>query len=131
MEFNASFFHEFAEAYAQRDGYRLARTLSPDIPTEKLRKIWKSQNAHDIRSALRRGLHGNAALVGGPDNQEVQGWVAVYAAYWNAVGAILMARESSDDDETQVSGHSTLHEARHRILSSALPYPLYTMFLAD
>jgi hypothetical protein len=111
MEFNTAFFHEFAEAYSQRDGYRLARTLSPDVPTEKLRKIWRSQNAHDIKSALKRGLQGNAALVGGLDHQEVQGWVAVYAAYWNAVGAILVARESSEDDKSKVGDYAIHHEA--------------------
>ncbi|KAL2023483.1 hypothetical protein VTK56DRAFT_2479 [Thermocarpiscus australiensis] len=98
MEFGSPFFCEFAEALYSKDGYRLSRTLSPELPTEKLRKIWRSQNAHDIKGALRRGLQGNAALVGALSQEEVQGWVGVYVAYWNAVGEIVAARESSGDN---------------------------------
>jgi hypothetical protein len=97
MEFNAPFFNEFADTFSKQEGYRLSRTLLPDIPTEKLRKISQSQNAHNIKGVLKRGLQGNAALIGELDHQEVQGWVEVYAAYWNATGAILAARESGSD----------------------------------
>ncbi|KAG7293311.1 hypothetical protein NEMBOFW57_003357 [Staphylotrichum longicolle] len=97
MEFKPPFFHEFAEAWSGQEGPRLARTLAPDLPTEKLRKICDSQNAHDIKSTLKRGLQGNAALVGGIDHQEVQGWVEVYAAYWHAARSILSARLSSSE----------------------------------
>jgi hypothetical protein len=95
MEFSTPFFNEFADAFSKPDGYQLARTLSPDVPTEKLRKIHKSQNAHNIKSVLKRGFQGNAGLIDGLDQQELQGWVEVYAAYWNAAGVIVTARESS------------------------------------
>ncbi|KAK4100612.1 protein CSN12 [Parathielavia hyrcaniae] len=103
MEFNTAFFHEFSEAHAQQDGYRLARTLTPDLPTDKLRKIWRSQNAHSIRSFLKRGLQGNAAFTGGLDHEELPGWVEVYATYWNALGEILAARESSNEGKNKSS----------------------------
>lgn len=106
MEFKPPFFHEFAEAWSGQEGPRLARTLTPDLPTEKLRKICDSQNAHDIKNTLKRGLQGNAALVGGIDHQEVQGWVEVYAAYWHAARSILSARLSSSES-SQVSGPRT------------------------
>lgn len=93
MEFGAPLFHEFAEAYSHQSGPRLSLTLSPEIPTEKLRKIWKSQNAHDIKGALKRGLRANAAAFG-VSTEEVQGWVEVYTAYWKATGEILAAREA-------------------------------------
>ncbi len=102
MEFNAPFFHEFSDAWSGQEGPRLSQTLSPDLPTEKLRKICDSQNAHDIKNVLKRGLQGNAALLGGMDSQEIQGWVEVYAAYWHAIRSILTARNSSND-KTQVS----------------------------
>lgn len=95
MEFSTPFFNEFADAFSKPDGYQLARTLSPDVPTEKLRKIHKGQNAHNIKSVLKRGFQGNASLIDGLDQQELQGWVEVYAAYWNAAGVIVTARESS------------------------------------
>ncbi|KAK4156909.1 hypothetical protein C8A00DRAFT_30231 [Chaetomidium leptoderma] len=97
MEFNTRFFQEFADACSKQDGPQLARTLSPDIPTEELREICNSQNAHDIKRVLKRGLQGSAALVGGLGQQEVQGWVEIYTTYWNAARTILVARESSDD----------------------------------
>ncbi|KAL2128403.1 hypothetical protein VTI74DRAFT_9222 [Chaetomium olivicolor] len=100
MEFDASFFNEFAEAWSKQDGYRLAKTLSPGISTEKLRRICNSQNAHSIKSALKRGLQGNAALVGGIDHKEVQNWVEVYTAYWNAANAMLGARESTGNSKS-------------------------------
>jgi len=95
MEFNAALFHEFAEALNSENGYRLAKTLSPDIPNERLRAIFRSQNAHSIKNVLKRGLQGNAALT--LDHQTLQGWVEIYAAYWNATGVILTARESDND----------------------------------
>lgn len=98
MEFGAPFFYEFNETWANRDGYRLSRTLNPDIPTEKLRKIWRSQNAHGIKDVLKRGFQGNAALMGGLSNEEMKGWVEVYHAYWNAAGEIAAARESNGAD---------------------------------
>jgi len=104
MEFKPPFFHEFAEAWSGQEGPRLARTLTPDLPTEKLRKICDSQNAHDIKGTLKRGLQGNAALVGGIDHQEVQGWVEVYAAYWHAARSILAARLSDDNNQVSVHG---------------------------
>ncbi len=99
MEFTTPFFREFAESYSERSGPRLAKTLRPDISTDKLRKICKSHNAHDIKSSLKRGLQLNAALADGLDQQEVQGWVDVYVAYWNGAKAILAARESSGDGQ--------------------------------
>ncbi|KAK4129262.1 hypothetical protein N657DRAFT_639843 [Parathielavia appendiculata] len=100
MDFSTAFFQEFSEAYSERDGYRLARTVTPDLPTDKLWKIWKSQNAHSIRSFLKRGLQGNVAFA---DHEELQGWVEVYAVYWNAVGEILVALVSSNDDKSKSS----------------------------
>lgn len=99
MEFGAPFFHEFAEAVSNQDGPRLSRTLTPDLPTEKLRKIWTSQNAHGIKGALKRGLKANAAVMDGLSHEEVQGWVDIYTDYWRAAGDIVAARESSRDNK--------------------------------
>ncbi|KAH6634112.1 hypothetical protein B0J18DRAFT_415323 [Chaetomium sp. MPI-SDFR-AT-0129] len=95
MEFDTHFFNEFADIISQQDGYALGRTLSPDISNESLRRIFRSQNAHNVKNALKRGLQGNAALVGGLEHQEVQGWVDIYASYWNATGVLLTAREAT------------------------------------
>jgi hypothetical protein len=104
MEFNTAFFHEFSDSWSENSGDRLARTLSPDVPTEKLRKICDSQNAHDIKAVLKRGLQANAALMGGIDHQEIQGWVDIYVLYWHAARSILTARSLSSEGN-QVSFH--------------------------
>lgn len=88
-------YNRFAEALSNQNGYQLAETLSPNIPNEQLRKIFKSQNAQNIKNALRRGLQVNVALA--LEHQTIQGWVDVYAAYWNATGVLLTARELEDD----------------------------------
>lgn len=95
MEFDTRFFNEFADIISQQDGYALGRTVSPDISNESLKRIFRSQNAHNVKNALKRGLQGNAALVGGLEHQEIQGWVDIYASYWNATGVLLTAREAN------------------------------------
>ncbi|KAL2145325.1 hypothetical protein VTI28DRAFT_7542 [Corynascus sepedonium] len=119
MEFNAALFHEFAEALNSENGYRLAKTLSPDIPNERLRAIFRSQNAHSIKNVLKRGLQGNAALT--LDHQTLQGWVEIYAAYWNATGVILTARES-DNDSSKSSNlvWTKVYEAWTELLNALL-----------
>lgn len=101
MEFGTSFFNEFTEDWAAQNGYRLSATLSPEVSTEKLRKIWRSQNAHTIKAYLKRGLY-NAAPADGLGQEEAQAWAEVYSSYWTAVGALLTARES-DNDNSRVS----------------------------
>lgn len=99
MEFGAPFYQEFADIWKEQDGYRLARTLSPELSTEKLRKIHRSQNVHSIKNAVKRGLQGSATPFG-IDQAEVQGWAEVYSAYWTATEVILDAWETSNGDST-------------------------------
>ncbi|KXX82925.1 Protein CSN12 [Madurella mycetomatis] len=116
MEFGGPFFHEFAAAWSDNDGYRLARTLSPGVSTEKLMKIWRSQNAHDIKGTLGRGLKNSPAGLKRPTNQEVQGWVEVYIAYWRAAGDILAARELSGDNKSVQSVWETVFKSWKELL---------------
>jgi hypothetical protein len=86
-------FKDFGAAQASADGYALARTLDPELPWDRLRDIWESTPSNDVENFIRRGLrhgprHGqSAARVAG---DELQGWVEVYLAYWNAVGEVLL-----------------------------------------
>ncbi|KAL2270942.1 hypothetical protein VTJ83DRAFT_313 [Remersonia thermophila] len=98
MTFDSAFFNGFSYAWSSRDGYRLAQTLSPEVSTEELKATYNSTNSHDIKISVRRGLQGNAALVGGIDQDGIKGWVEVYASYWNATGALVAARESDTDN---------------------------------
>ena len=105
MEFNSSFYQEFSNIYTARKGYRLADTITPELPTEKLRRIWKSQNEQGIKSALKKGLQNATTPFNGPGKEEIQSWVDVYAAYFTAVGEIISAREAQGKPSSTVSTH--------------------------
>ncbi|KAL1843718.1 hypothetical protein VTJ49DRAFT_99 [Mycothermus thermophilus] len=105
MAFDSVFFNEFSDAWSRRDGYRLARTLSPEVSAEELKTIYNSTNAHDIKSSVRRGLQGNAALVvgiardeinaaresdGGNDSESPQlVWTKVFEAWTDVLNQLL------------------------------------------
>ncbi|KAI7786676.1 cop9 signalosome complex subunit 12 [Diaporthe eres] len=81
-------FQDFSIATAEGNGYQLAQTLSPELPAETLKIIWKSTNHNDARGYIRRNLkNGSSPLK--VSNQEIDAWTDVYLSYWTAVGAIL------------------------------------------
>lgn len=81
-------FQDFSTATAEGNGYQLAQTLSPELPAETLKIIWKSTNHNDARGYIRRNLkNGSSPLK--VTNQEIDAWTDVYLSYWTAVGAIL------------------------------------------
>jgi hypothetical protein len=90
---------EFGAAYSGPDGYQLSRTLSPDLPTDVLRVIWKSCNFQDAKDVLKRGLdNAGGAAFNQISKNEVKGWVEVYFTYWKAVGELLAIREPSTNN---------------------------------
>lgn len=85
-------FEEFAQAHAVKNGYLLAQTLSPVPPPGdvfRLRNIWQSTNAHSAKGDIKHYIKTQASRRARLGNDEVNGWVDVYVAYWNAVGEIL------------------------------------------
>ena len=81
---------EFVNAYSQRNGYLVAQTLSPVAPhgsPYKLKSIWQSTNAHSVKGDIKHFLKTKGHRVK-LDNDEVNGWVEVYTAYWHALGEI-------------------------------------------
>ncbi|KAL1882234.1 COP9 signalosome (CSN) subunit [Diaporthe australafricana] len=81
-------FQDFSTATAEGNGYQLAQTLSPELPAETLKIIWKSTNHSDAKSYIRRNLkNGSSPLKF--SNQEIDAWTDVYLSYWTAVGAVL------------------------------------------
>lgn len=81
-------FQDFSTATAEGNGYQLAQTLSPELPAETLKIIWKSTNHNDARSYIRRNLK-NVSSPLKVSNQEIDAWTDVFLSYWTAVGAIL------------------------------------------
>lgn len=89
-----SLFHEFGEALTKRDGYQLSRTLSPNISNDRLRAIFKSCNANDVKRVLKTcilkaGLEKSSGTWEGLSADEIKGWVEIYFHYWRAIGELL------------------------------------------
>lgn len=84
-------FEDFAKAHAAQGGYMLAQTLSPVSPPgqpQRLRSIWQSTNSHSVKGDIKHFIKTNTSQRRGLDNDEINGWVEVYTAYWKAVGEI-------------------------------------------
>lgn len=91
-------FGEFREAYEKGDGYGLSMTLSPiDPPSQpnRLSSFFQSTNAASASKDFRyRILYDNSASFK-LSNEEGNGWVEVYFAYWKSVGEILSAEDAT------------------------------------
>lgn len=86
---------EFSSAIASSDGYGLAATLSPVPPANdgaRLYTLQRDTNEYKVQADFRRLFNRGAAS--NLDKRERDAWVDVYAAYWKAVGEILVAEES-------------------------------------
>lgn len=96
-------FREFGEAFSQLNGYQLSQTLTPQLPKDMLRVIWKSANHHDIKSVLRRGIQNSSSsssLMTRVPREEVDGWVEVYYTYWKSCENLLAVQEGSPNVST-------------------------------
>lgn len=83
---------DFAKAHALRNGYLLAQTISPVAPNNephRLRRIWQSTNTYSLREEIKRCIKSHNSLKASLSADEINGWVEVYSAYWNALGEIL------------------------------------------
>ncbi|KAF7543831.1 hypothetical protein G7Z17_g10433 [Cylindrodendrum hubeiense] len=97
-------FDDFAQAHARQNGYQLAQTLSPVAPPgqpNRLRAIWQGTNFHSVKGDIKHFIKTNTSHRQKLDHTEVNGWVEVYMAYWNAIGEIL-AGESGKSSWTKV-----------------------------
>lgn len=113
MEVGAPVYREFGEAWEDNDGYRLARTLSPDLTPTQLANIyqsinpdagnWRNSQEDNVKGAIKRGLQASSARVKGLTNDEIKGWTDVYYAYWTAAGSIASARTQGQSSGVQVS----------------------------
>jgi len=89
-----SLFREFGDALQSRDGYRLSRTLSPDITDNQLQAIFKSCNAHDVKRVLKAGLEDACQDRDQLPFDEINAWAEVYFCYWKTAGELLAIRGS-------------------------------------
>ncbi|KAJ9161486.1 Protein CSN12 [Coniochaeta hoffmannii] len=89
-------FREFGEAFAQQNGYQLSQTLTPRLPRDMIRVIWRSANHHDVKSILRREIQNSSStLMTRLPREEVDGWVEVYYTYWKSCEHLLAVQEGS------------------------------------
>ncbi|KZZ90794.1 COP9 signalosome complex subunit 12 [Moelleriella libera RCEF 2490] len=95
---------DFAKAHALHNGYLLAQTISPVAPNNephRLRRIWQSANTYSLREEIKRCIKSHNSLKASLSADEINGWVEVYSAYWNALGEIL-AGENGKSSWTNV-----------------------------
>ena len=88
-----SIFREFGQSVSAQNGYRLARTLSPELSNDSLRVIWRSCNHNDVKNVLKRGIQNSSSGFERLPADQIQGWVEVYHMYWKAVGELLAVQE--------------------------------------
>lgn len=96
------FFDGFKEAYGSGDGYGLSMTLSPldtSSQPDRLSSFFRSTNAASaVKDFKYRILYDNS----NPfklSQEEGNGWVDVYFAYWKVVGEILNAEAATKANE--------------------------------
>ncbi len=95
-------FENFKRAYETGNGYDLSMTLSPVSPAsdpDRLTKFFRSTNYGQAqRDFKNRILHDNTSPFVLPQ-EEGNGWVEVYLAYYKAVGEILKAESAAEANE--------------------------------
>lgn len=85
-------FQCFQRGYGNGDGYALSDTLSPIPPAsqpDRLSNFFRSTNFSNVKRDCKQGLLRNSEV--GMTEEEYNGWVEVYVAYWKAVGELLAA----------------------------------------
>jgi hypothetical protein len=96
------FFAQFKEAYGSRDGYALSMTLSPlDTQSQpsRLSSFFRTTNAASaVKDFKYRILYDNTNLFK-LSQDEGNGWVDVYFAYWKVAGEILNAEAATKTNE--------------------------------
>ncbi|KAH8899423.1 protein CSN12 [Thozetella sp. PMI_491] len=99
-------FEEFRAAHSNSNGYRLSKTLSPELSNDMLRVIWRSLNYHDAKGVLKKGIQITGSGFDRLPSEQVQGWVDIYFAYWKSVGELLAILELSSANGKSPSGAS-------------------------
>ncbi|KAF7561947.1 hypothetical protein G7046_g2196 [Stylonectria norvegica] len=97
-------FNKFAKAYASKNGYELAQTLSPVAPPDQphqLSVVFKGTNYHSFKADIKHYIKTSTSYKRKLDNDDVTGWVGVYASYWTAIGEII-AGENGKSSWTRV-----------------------------
>lgn len=97
---------QFRSAYAATNGEQLAETLSPDTETNlpRLRAIWGRGDARTMTADLNFLFHQDQARHGiRLSKEETSGWLAIYTAYWKAIGEILAAEGLRNDAQVSLS----------------------------
>ncbi|KAK4451666.1 protein CSN12 [Podospora aff. communis PSN243] len=112
-------FDDFSYAQKQCDGKLLSQTLCPSLSNDELRAIWKTCNAHDVKSVVKRGLQASEIVKkGGIPKEELQGWTELYSAYWKGVGELLAVQDSSSaNGKSSQASWAKVYEEWKEVLS--------------
>ncbi|KAI0188418.1 PCI domain-containing protein [Astrocystis sublimbata] len=91
---------QFRVAYAATNGEQLAETLNSELPTHaaKLQALWGRGDARSTTSDLNFLFNQDQARFSiRLSKDEMNGWFAIYNAYWKAVGEILAVEDLRGD----------------------------------
>ncbi len=67
-------FSEFGESHSAQNGYRLSKTLSPELSNDMLRVVRKSCNHHDVKNVLKRGIQNSGSGFEEATRRPSPGW---------------------------------------------------------
>ncbi|KAG0651630.1 COP9 signalosome 8 [Hyphodiscus hymeniophilus] len=93
-----SVFQDFKKAYSEGHGYGLSMTLSPIPPSSdpnRLKAFFRSTNHASAKTDFKYHILYDNSMPFKLPQDEGNGWVEVYFAYWKAVGEILNAETAS------------------------------------
>ncbi|KAK1755098.1 protein CSN12 [Echria macrotheca] len=117
-------FEHFAKGQVESNGYELSKSLSPSLPNEQLRAIWKSCNTHSVKGVVKRHVHASLdrmnVFAAKEDPKYVQGWIDVYTAYWKAVGDLHAARDPASDSKGSQLLWTKVYESWRELLNTIL-----------
>ena len=89
----------FRSAYLNCSGYELSETLVPGASSEQLellRAFYRGTNSANVKNDVRYNILYDTSTSLRLSAEEVNAWVDVYVAYWNAIGDIIRAEGAGD-----------------------------------
>jgi hypothetical protein len=96
-----SIFGAFKQAFPAGNGYDLSASLSPippDSDPDRLRSFFRSTNHASAKTDFKYQIIYDNSMSFELSQEEGNGWVEVYFAYWKAVAEILNAEEASGSE---------------------------------